>query len=272
MTRTESVGTAGTATGGDGDSAILVAISLKMYFDPVRTMNWTRQLAALARTHPAVTTGRVRLVVLPSVPVLATVLKAFEGTPVAVGAQDCFYEDRGAYTGAVSPADLSLLGCEYVEVGHAERRTLFGEDDHVIALKVAAAWRNAMTPLVCVGESEESSAEDALRECRRQLTAAITGLDPRGPRRPLTVAYEPMWAIGATQPAGAQHIATVCRALHDHLDELPPLAGSPVIYGGSAGAGLLGDITHSVSGLFLGRFAHDVVAVGSLLDEMMQPR
>jgi triosephosphate isomerase len=88
------------------------------------------------------------LIVLPSFPSLPEVLSIFAGTAVEVGAQDLFWEDRGPYTGAVSGADLRQIGCSYVEVGHVERRRVFGEDNKVASRKLTAALRNGLTPII----------------------------------------------------------------------------------------------------------------------------
>jgi triosephosphate isomerase (TIM) len=246
--------------------SLFIGVSLKMYFGRFRTADWCRAVADMACSHPAVTEGRVRLVVLPSHPYLLEARNIFAATPVHIGGQDLFWEDRGAFTGEVSGAQLRELGCDYAEIGHAERRRIFGEDDAVIALKTAAAFRNGLTPLLCVGEAEQSSVEVAAAECAAQLTSALaTAHDIGGP---VVVAYEPQWAIGATEPASPQHITTVCTALRAHLTK-PPFTGSQVIYGGSAQRGLLTQLTSGVDGLFLGRFAHDPSAVATILDEVV---
>src|SRR5688572_4043057 len=102
--------------------SLTIGISLKMYFGRRRTIEWSRAVADIARTHPAVTDGRARLVVLPSHPYLFEVGEVFASTPVRIGGQDLFWEDSGAFTGEVSGAQLVELGCDYVEIGHAERR------------------------------------------------------------------------------------------------------------------------------------------------------
>jgi triosephosphate isomerase len=244
---------------------VFIGVSLKMYFGRVRTADWCRGVAEIASSHPAITDGRVRLVVLPSHPYLLEARSIFGATPVHLGGQDLFWEDSGAFTGEVSGAQLAELGCDYAEIGHAERRRIFGEDDAVIALKTAAAYRNSLTPLLCVGESDRSSVEEATAECVAQLDSALStvGADSAGP---MVVAYEPQWAIGATKPASPQHITAVCAALRTHLT---PFTGSQVIYGGSAQPGLLTQLKSGVDGLFLGRFAHDPSAVATILDEVL---
>ena len=246
----------------------LVGVSLKMYFGHEQTVRWCRAVADIAATHPAVRDDHVTLVVLPSFPYIAEAADIFAGTPVAVGGQDLFWADQGAFTGEVSGTQLRELGCGYVEIGHAERRRIFGETDTMIAAKTAAAFRNRLTPILCVGEALHSDVEMAAERCCAELDSALSGI--RGAAAgPLVVAYEPQWAIGAEEPASPQHVAKTCAALRAHLDSQPDLAGSRVIYGGSAGPGLLTRLKDSVDGLFLGRFAHDPAALDQILTEAL---
>jgi triosephosphate isomerase len=243
-----------------------VGVSLKMYFGHADARRWFARVADLAARHPAVASGRVECFVIPTYLQVLPALEAFAGTPVLVGAQDLAAADSGAYTGEVSGAELAEVGVRLVEVGHAERRRLFGETEAVVAAKTAAALRNGLTPVLCLGEPEPVDATDAAAEVVRQLHAALADAPPG----PIIVAYEPIWAIGAPEPAPAAHIATVARRLRTELDALDTLdarAGSSVIYGGSAGPGLLAELDGAVDGLFLGRFAHDPDALATVLDE-----
>ncbi|GAA1209140.1 triose-phosphate isomerase [Rhodoglobus aureus] len=237
--------------------------SLKLYLDVDASVEWAEALKETARVHPLVISGHVRLFVLPSLPALSAVIDVLADSPIAVGAQDLFWEDRGAYTGGVSGADLARLGCTYVEVGHVERRRIFNEDDLTIRLKFAAALRNGLTPVLCVGEAEQIDAESAAQLCIAQLDSAMantTGL------RDLVVAYEPEWAIGQAEPAPSAHVVSVIRKLRQHIDEIG-LVDAAVVYGGSAKPGLLSALGNRVDGLFLGRFAHDPAAFASIIDE-----
>jgi triosephosphate isomerase len=101
---------------------------------------------------PVLADGTTGLAVLPSFPALTEALRIFGGTSVHVGAQDLFWDDRGPFTGEVGGAELREIGCRFVEVGHAERRHIMGETDSVVARKVAAALRNDLVPILCVGE------------------------------------------------------------------------------------------------------------------------
>jgi triosephosphate isomerase len=245
----------------------LIGASLKMYFSHARTVEWCRAVAAIARTHPAVAHGEAELFVIPgylSVPAAREIL----GEHVAVGAQDLSTEDTGAFTGEVSGATIAEFGCRVVEVGHAERRRLFGETDDIVRVKTAAALRHGLTPVLCIGESTHGTPAEAIRECLSQFDDAVSAARRAGDSGRIIVAYEPMWAIGAAQPASADYIREVCGTLRNHLSTRADARDSAVIYGGSAGPGLLTEIGDAVDGLFLGRFAHDPAAIGQILDEV----
>jgi triosephosphate isomerase len=230
-----------------------------MYFGYRQTLRWCLPIADLALTHPSVVDGSVRLVVLPSYPVVSAAQSVFRGTGVHVGAQNLCAADSGPHTGEVGGPLLREIGCTYVEVGHAERRRLYGEDLPTVAAKAAAAVRNGLTPIICVGEPAQVPGTAAAEWCLRELDVILAGLPGA-----VVVAYEPYWAIGATAPAPDDHVATVCAALADRLRDRP---GSRVIYGGSAGPGQLSRLGDAVDGLFLGRSAHNPSAVAMILDE-----
>jgi triosephosphate isomerase len=249
----------------------LVVVGLKMYFDVPQTVRWCTDVAELARNHDAVRSGAVELAVVPSLPAIPAAAMTLHGSGVVLGAQDLYHEDRGAYTGAVSGVDLHQIGCRYVEIGHAERRRYFGDDDQEIALKVAAAWRNSLVPLLCVGEPEGTRPSEAAQVCRAQLDAALASVHS-GPPQPIALAYEPIWAIGETTPASTTHIATVVTALRDEMASDDRIGDFRVVYGGSAGVGLLTELADTTDGLFLGRFAHEIGSLRKILDEAVELR
>ena len=255
--------------GSPSTAPFTIGVSLKMYFTHARSVAWAAEVADVARRHPAVRDGVVELFVAPSFPALVPVRQALAGTGVRLAAQDLAADDSGPFTGEVSGAELAEIGCTLAEIGHAERRTLFQEDDAVVAAKTAAALRNGLTPLLCVGEEAPTSAAAAALEVAGQIDAALVAADVAGLDGPLLVAYEPVWAIGAPVPASPGHIAAVVTAVEERLAVLPGRSGSRVIYGGSAGPGLLTDLGGHVRGLFLGRFAHDPAAVERILDEAL---
>jgi triosephosphate isomerase len=244
---------------------VLVGVSLKMYFGHREALDWLRRAIALAAAHPGVRSGDVRFFVIPGYVTIVPALDEASGTPVLVGAQDVAAEEPGPYTGEVSAAELAEVGVRLAEIGHAERRLLFGDDDAAVAAKTAIALRHRITPVLCVGESEPLGVAAAIDATRAQVAAALAG----APRGAVVLAYEPVWAIGAAAPAPDEHIRAVCAALRETLAGDPARSGSAVIYGGSAGPGLLARLGDDVDGLFLGRFAHDPAALVAVLDEAL---
>lgn len=243
---------------------ITLGVSLKMYFGHKQADIWARRVAQLARNSDAMATGLVSVFVVPGYLQIPGALTAFADSGVGVGAQDVAAHDYGPYTGEVSPAELAEIGVGYAEVGHAERRRLFAETDQVVAAKAAAAVRNGLTPVLCVGEEKEQTAPDAAASALKQLRA---GLADVGAAR-VIVAYEPVWAIGRQEPAPIDHIMHVAGILREVLRTEHP--GSRLIYGGSARPGLLSTLGDSVDGLFLGRFAHNVDNLAAIIEEARQ--
>ena len=239
---------------------VTVGVSLKMYFGHREAREWFARVAELAARHPAVADGSVEFFVIPTYLQIARAIEAFQGTPTIIGAQDAAAEDSGAFTGEVSAAELAEVGVGVVEIGHAERRRLYGDTDDVVRAKTSAALRNGLRPVLCIGETEHEEPAVAAERTVAQLVHAL-GAAPSGP---LIVAYEPVWAIGAAEAAPVEHIRTVALALRAAVADRP---GTSVIYGGSAGPGLLTALGDAVDGLFLGRFAHDPAALESVLDE-----
>jgi triosephosphate isomerase (TIM) len=172
------------------------------------------------------------VLLLPSFPLLPTVAAALDGTRVAVGGQDLHDEDKGAHTGDVAGGQLADAGCGWVLCGHSERRRDHGESDEVVGRKVAAAERQGLRPLLCVGERrEERQAGQTLAVLDRQLTA---GLQAR-PRR-FAVAYEPVWAIGTGETATPEIAQQAHAFLRRRLAELYGAAAAGavrILYGGS---------------------------------------
>jgi len=248
---------------------VTIGVSLKMYLGYDQTLAWCARVKEISRAHPSVTTGAVELFVLPSYPVLSRAGELFAGTSVGLGAQNLHWEDAGPFTGEVSGAMLAEMGCGYVEVGHAERRRAFGETDDVVADKAEAALRNGLVPVICIGEPDHRLLDRSLEHCVHQLESALSRSEPIKVSR-VIVAYEPVWAIGASQPAPTEHIRAICAGLRAFLQDLPGFDAT-LIYGGTAGPGLLSELRGCVDGLFLGRSVHDPNALGLVLNEVERP-
>ena len=174
----------------------------------------------------------IDLVVCPPFPYISQLLGLCEKTQVAIGAQNLSAYDPGAYTGEVSAQMLRDLGCEYVIIGHSERRTLYAEDDLQLVSKLQKSVDCGLTPIFCVGETlqqrQSSQTETVLS---RQLSAVVSVLKSTS----FVLAYEPVWAIGTGEnatPEQAQQTHNFLRSqLTDCLDEAA--AGIRIIYGGS---------------------------------------
>lgn len=249
------------------DRTIYVGVSTKMYLGYRDSLDWLEQLRLQVDSRPALAAGRVVPFVIPSFPVLPAAAGVLDGSPLVLGAQNCGWAD-GPWTGEVAPSMLAELGVRLVEIGHAERRAHFGENDAVVALKVRAADDAGLTPLLCVGEvsaGEFSAGGPAADFVYRQIKAAVGGDWALASR--LIIAYEPVWAIGAAEPADAGYVSDVVSHLRALL-AMHGLQDLAVIYGGSAKPGLLPRLG-GLSGLFLGRFAHDAANFGRVLDEAL---
>lgn len=242
----------------------VIGVSLKTYFSHARATAWFREVREVAVAHEAVASGTVELFIAPTFLQIPAALTVFAETPVVVAAQDVAASVPGAHTGDVTAAELAEIGVRIVEIGHAERRRDHDESDAVVAAKTRMTIEHGLVPLICVGEQTETSAAQAAEVCAAQLQAALAEAPPGR----VLVAYEPVWAIGAAEPAAVGHISAVCVVLQKLLRKTGELrSGSAVMYGGSAGAGLLDRLGAAVDGLFLGRFAHDPETLSVILDE-----
>lgn len=240
----------------------IVAVSLKMYFDTARAIDYCASVAREVARTQALATGTVRAAVLPSFLAIPGAATALDGSEILLGAQDLCQADRGAFTGEVSGMDLKAAGCSVVEVGHAERRTIYSESDQLVSAKTKAAFDAGLIPLLCVGEPEETSPDEAAEICISQALDATGGATCHE----VWLGYEPYWAIGAPRPAPTTYVASVARTIRENLaDRLPRLS---ILYGGSAGPGLFAQLGGAVDGLFLGRFAHDPRAFLTVISEV----
>jgi triosephosphate isomerase len=174
--------------------------------------------------------------VAPAFTALHPVGKRLEGSPIRLAAQDCHWEDKGAYTGEVSAPLLKDVGCAYVIVGHSERRQFFGETDETVGKKLRAAQKAGLEPIVCVGERLEERERGATMEVvGRQVDGALKGLT-KDELRKLTVAYEPVWAIGTGRtatPEQAQEVHAFVRARLAALSDAATAKDVRILYGGS---------------------------------------
>lgn len=220
-------------------------------------------LAARARAAKALPD----IVLCPPVTILAAVGKAISGSPLALGAQDCHAQDKGAHTGDIAAPMLAELGCRYVIVGHSERRAAHGETDAQVRAKAEAAQRAGLIPIVCVGESRPE------REAGRHLDVIARQIDGSLPASAaptsIVVAYEPVWAIGTGLTPTSADIAEAHRHLRMRLSAASRQGGEiRVLYGGSANAKNAAEIlaVEGVGGCLVGGASLDVDAFWTMIE------
>lgn len=213
---------------------------------------------ALSQRLPDLSSGKVELVVAPPFTALESVRTALgPSTPIQLAAQNMFWEDQGAYTGEVSAPMLVDLGCRYVILGHSERRTLFGEQNDSIHKKIRAAVTHGIRPILCIGESlkqrEDGTTDTVLTQ---QLKEGLSGLTSEA-LEGLTVAYEPIWAIGTGKSATAAQAVSAHQTIRRVLAATisPAIAESTrILYGGSVTPQNIGDLlaSNEVDGALIG--------------------
>jgi triosephosphate isomerase len=216
----------------------LIAGNWKMNLTHLEAIGLVQKLAF---TIPERVLDDVEVVVLPPFTALRSVQTLVTGDKLDVGygAQDLSPYDSGAYTGDISGVMLAALACQFVTVGHSERRALHGEDDAVVAAKAQAALRHGLVPIVCVGEGLEiRRAGEHVSYCTTQLDGSLDGLTGEQVAG-IVIAYEPVWAIGTGEVATPEDAQEVCGALRARLAERfgPETAATVrILYGGSVKA------------------------------------
>ncbi len=213
----------------------LISGNWKMNENHFESLKLVQELAALL-LQGAIPQGR-EVSIHPPFTSLRTVQTAVETdhVPVALGAQNCYFEDRGAYTGEVSPEMLARLNVRFVICGHSERRQYFDETDEIVRKKVGAVLRQGMCPIVCVGETlEERDAGAAESKVRRQVAVAFEGMKSDDIAS-CVVAYEPIWAIGTGETASAKDAQEMCGVVREEIARFAKSAAAAIRiqYGGS---------------------------------------
>jgi triosephosphate isomerase (TIM) len=216
----------------------LIAGNWKMNYTHLEAIGLTQKLAFSLTPEQC---AAVEVVILPPFISIRSVQTLIDGddVPIRYGAQDLSPYDSGAYTGDVSGPMLAKLGCTYVVVGHSERREYHHEDDATVNAKLVAAFRNGITPILCVGEPlQVRDAEGHITHCCNQLGNALVGIASEQVES-IVIAYEPIWAIGTGKVATPENAQEVCEAIRGHLGRLYSAdlaAGVRILYGGSVKA------------------------------------
>lgn len=207
--------------------------------------------------------GRVDVVVIPpftSLRSAQTVIEA-DRLPIGLGAQNCYWEEAGAYTGEIAPLMLAKLSVTYVLAGHSERRQVFGELDSQVNLKVKAVLGSEMTPILCVGETdEERSAGETEAKVQRQINAGLDGIGAAEVGA-LVIAYEPIWAIGTGKTASSDDAGAMAAFVRNTVRAGWGSAADDVriLYGGSVKPG-------NIAGLMAKRDIDGALVGGASLD------
>lgn len=193
--------------------------------------------ADIASGSSEIASHKIDVAVIPPFVYIPAVVEALRTASIAVGAQDIYYEQKGAFTGEISASMLKDIGCCYVLCGHSERRHVIGETDELINKKVTAAIHGGLLPILCVGELiKQRKANETAEVVTRQIKSALAGLDAEKVSA-VTIAYEPVWAIGTgltATPQQAQEVHALIRELLGRIYDSRLAQEIRIQYGGSA--------------------------------------
>jgi triosephosphate isomerase len=196
----------------------------------------------------------VEVIIAPTFTALFSVGETIKGSNVSLAAQNMFYEDKGAFTGEISPGMLKDIGCTYVIIGHSERRKYFHEQDQDVNLKVKKAWMAGLKPIMCVGETDEERVKGITRSVvDRQVKQGLSGLVKIDN---VVIAYEPVWAIGTGKVATPVEAEEVHKFIRGILKDLYGSTANDirVLYGGSVTKDNIGDLItmEDIDGVLVG--------------------
>ena len=238
----------------------LIVANWKMHGDAVGVQRYLEELLPTVEDRP------VEVVVCPPFTLLPAAVMIAAGSRIAIGGQNCHWEERGAFTGEIAPGMLVELGARWVIVGHSERRQHFGETDASAAARARAAQGAGLSVIFCLGETLEQREAGSTFAVLERQSAALTGLDPTL----LAVAYEPVWAIGTGRnatPEQAQEAHAFLRGRAAAVLGAVPASRLRILYGGSVkpdnAAALLG--RDDVDGALVGGASLDVAAFSAII-------
>ena len=209
----------------------LIAGNWKMYKTVAEAVETARELVQFTAAV------NVDVMIAPPFTALASVAEVVKGTSVALGAQNLFWKNEGAYTGEISPVMLSDIGCRYAIIGHSERRQYFGDTDESVNAKIRAALEHQLIPVFCVGETEtQREAKETFSVLDKQVTKGLEGFSSEALSGILVVAYEPVWAIGTGKTATidqVQEVHAFLRSLVEKRFDNLLAKTVKILYGGS---------------------------------------
>ena len=212
----------------------IIAGNWKMNMTPSQAVELINTLKPLVKNEEVDV-----LLCVPAIDIVP-VVEAVKGTNVAVGAENMYFEEKGAYTGEISAAMLVDAGVKYVIIGHSERRDYFKEDDALLNKKVKKAFEAGLTPILCCGETLEQREMGVTMDwIRLQIKSDLTGITADQVKS-MVIAYEPIWAIGTGKTATTEQAQEVCKGIRDCIAEMYDAATADAVriqYGGSVNAG-----------------------------------
>jgi triosephosphate isomerase len=240
---------------------ILVGFVWKMNKTVKESVEYTIKLVDyLKKNENYLNDASVNVFILPTFLAIFSVSELARNSILQYGAQNCCWSDEGAFTGEVSPMHLKNLGCTYAELGHAERRDMFKEDDEMINKKVLGCLKNNLKPILCIGEEKRYARNrDAFRFVKKQVILDLKGVSRQDIGK-VIIAYEPVWAIGAVASAPVDFIYEGLNFLRELIsEEYGETAGKEqlIIYGGSVTPQSSREILalDNNNGIFIGRAA-----------------
>ncbi len=217
----------------------IVAGNWKMNMTPSQALELVETL------KPLVVSDEVDVVYCVPAIDIVPVVEAVKGTNVAVGAENMYFEEKGAYTGEISAAMLVDAGVKYVIIGHSERRDYFKEDDALLNKKVKKAFEAGLTPILCCGESLEQREMGVTMDwIRFQIKSDLVGVTAEQVAS-MVIAYEPIWAIGTGKTATTEQAQEVCKGIRECIAEMYDEATAEAVriqYGGSVNAATAADL------------------------------
>ncbi len=243
----------------------LIAGNWKMYKTVAEAIETARELVQC-------TAGvNVEVMIAPAFTALAPVADVVKGTNVALGAQNLFWKNEGAYTGEISPVMLSDIGCRYAIIGHSERRQYFGDTDESVNAKIRASLEHHLIPVFCVGETEaQRNAGETFSVLDKQVTKGLEGFSPESLSGILVIAYEPVWAIGTGKTATISQVQEVHAFLRSLVEKrFDNLLAKTVriLYGGSVKPDNVTEIMNmpDVDGALVGGASLSAKVFGSII-------
>lgn len=196
---------------------------------------------------------QLEIIICPSFPFLPL----FKNKDYKLGAQNCYYLDKGSYTGEVSPLQLKTIGVSYIIVGHSERRIYFKENNELINDKLKAILKHNIKPILCIGETmEERLLHKTFIVLKKQLNEALKDIES-DMLTDIVIAYEPVWAIGSGKTPTSQEIAEVINYIKDLIKKEYKIDNIIVLYGGSVNLKNIKAITNIADGVLIGSASID---------------